>query len=325
MRRRAVLVEALLAATVCAAIIGAALGLGSKPFMDVVMRLSIYGLFAMSLNLLIGYTGLISFGHAMFFGFGAYAFGLLMQSGALSIPLAVAASLLATAALAAIIGALCIRLAAIYFAFLTLAFQMLLYSIILSWVSLTGGDQGLRGGIPRPPFLGIDLGSPTQVFIVTCIVFFASLLLIRQLVESPFGYSLRMVRDNSARALALGLPVQRYKLAAFVIAALFAGIAGMLMSLYVSGAYPNFAFWTLSGEGIFMIMLGGISVFLGPVVGAAIFLLLNDTITRFTEYHGIVMGVVLLCVVLGLRQGLLDVVVARLPQRRARRELRAAE
>jgi branched-chain amino acid transport system permease protein len=270
------------------------LALGSKPLMDLVLRLAIFGLFALSLNILVGYTGLISFGHAMFFGFGAYAFGLLMQAGGVSIPSAFAISILATAALAVVVGTLCIRLTAIYFAFLTLAFQMLLHAIILSWISLTGGDQGLRGGIPRPVFIGVNLADPRHFFVFVCVVAFVSIFLIRQVLEAPFGYTLRMIRDNADRARALGVPVQRYKLAAFVLAGSFAAVAGILMSLYVSGAYPNFAFWTQSGEAIFMIMLGGISVFLGPIVGAAAFLLLNDTITRYTEYNGLVLGIVLL-------------------------------
>ena len=312
MSRRSGLLEAALAGAACAAVTTLCLALASKPLMDMVLRLSIFGLFALSLNVLVGYTGLVSFGHAMFFGFGAYAFGLLMQAGGVSIPLAFAISLLATAALAAIVGALCIRLTAIYFAFLTLAFQMLLYEIILSWVSLTGGDQGLRGGIPRPVFIGVNLADPRHFFVLTCVVFFVSIFIMRQILEAPFGYTLRMLRDNTERARALGVPVERYKLAAFVIAGVFAAVAGVLMSLYVSGAYPNFAFWTQSGEAIFMIMLGGVSVFLGPIVGAAAFLLLNDMITRYTEYNGFFMGIVLLCVVLGLREGLLDVVVHRL-------------
>ncbi len=309
MMRRSALLEAALTAVACLAVTTLCLALGSKPLMDIVLRLAIFGLFALSLNILIGYTGLISFGHAMFFGFGAYAFGLLMQARGVSIPVAFAIAVLATAALAVVVGALCVRLTAIYFAFLTLAFQMLVHAIILSWVSLTGGDQGLRGGIPRPVFLGVNLADPRHFFVFACVVAFASIFLIRQILEAPFGYTLRVIRDNADRARALGVPVQRYKLAAFVFAGVFAAVAGILMSLYVSGAYPNFAFWTQSGDAIFMIMLGGISVFLGPVVGAAVFLLLNDTITRFTEYNGLVLGIVLLCVVLGLRAGLLDVVI----------------
>ena len=287
-------------------ITAATLAFGGKALLDVLMRLAIFGLLALSLNILVGYTGLVSFGHAMFFGLGSYTFGLLMQSGAVSIPVAALLTLVAALVWGGVVGMFCIRLDDIYFSFLTLAFQMLLYSIIVGFVSLTGGDQGLMGGIPRPPFLGIDLTDPKQLFVVTMAVFVTCVLVIRQIVQSPFGFALRMIRDNAERARFLGLPVQRYKLIAFVLSGLFGSISGILMSLYVSGAYPNFAFWSTSGDVIFMIILGGITVFLGPLVGAAVFLLLNDNITRMTEHHGIVMGVVLLAVVLGLRKGFLD-------------------
>jgi len=278
-----------------------------KATIDTLMRLSIFGLLALSLNMLVGYAGLVSFGHAMFFGFGAYMFGLLMQTNAVSIPVAALLTLAGTCVWGAVSGALCIRLTEIYFSFLTLAFQMLLYSIISGWVSLTGGDQGLMGGIPRPPFLGIDLGQPHQLFVLTVVVFTLCVLAIRQIVQSPFGYALRMIRDNPERARFLGVPVQRYKLQAFILSGVFGSISGILMSLYVSGAYPNFAFWTMSGDAIIMIILGGITVFTGPLVGAVVFELLNNYINRITEHHGMVMGVVLLLIVLGLRKGFLDV------------------
>ena len=299
--------EVLAGAVFAALVIGATLAFGDKALLDVLMRLAIFGLLALSLNILVGYTGLVSFGHAMFFGLGSYSFGLLMQSGVVSIPLAALITIVAACVWGAVVGVFCIRLDDIYFSFLTLAFQMLLYSVIIGWVSLTGGDQGLMGGIPRPPFLGINLAEPRQLFVLTMIVFVVCVLVIRQIVQSPFGFALRMIRDNAERARFLGLPVQRYKLIAFVLSGLFGAISGILMSLYVSGAYPNFAFWSMSGDAIFMIILGGLTVFLGPLVGAAVFLLLNDNITRMTEHHGIVMGIVLLAIVLGMRKGFLDV------------------
>ena len=299
--------EVLAGAVFAALVVGATLAFGDKALLDVLMRLAIFGLLALSLNILVGYTGLVSFGHAMFFGLGSYAFGLLMQSGVISIPLAALITIVAACVWGGVVGVFCIRLDDIYFSFLTLAFQMLLYSVIIGWVSLTGGDQGLMGGIPRPPFLGINLAEPRQLFVLTMIVFVVCVLVIRQIVQSPFGFALRMIRDNAERARFLGLPVQRYKLIAFVLSGLFGAISGILMSLYVSGAYPNFAFWSMSGDAIFMIILGGLTVFLGPLVGAAVFLLLNDNITRMTEHHGIVMGIVLLAIVLGMRKGFLDV------------------
>ena len=302
--------DILLAGVVLAGFLGLEFtGLGSSGLLDFAIRFAIFGLLAMSLNLLIGTTGLVSFGHAAYFGMGAYSFGLLMQSGGWSIPAAIAVAILATALLALVVGALCVRLSEIYFAFLTLAFQMLLHSLILSWIGLTGGDQGLMGGIPKPAFWGIELAKPAHLagFGMFCLLF--SVVLLRQIIRSPFGAALRMLRDNPDRAGFLGLSVYRYRLAAFVIAGAFAGLSGVLMSLYVSGAFPTFAFWTTSGEAIFMIMLGGIQVFLGPLVGTAIFLLLNDWITALTEHHGLFMGTILLIITLGLRKGLLDFIM----------------
>ena len=290
--------------------------IGSKSLDDFVIYVIAYGLLAMSLNLLVGYTGLTSFGHAMFFGAGgAYPFGLMMQNLDLGIPLAFALTILFAMALALVIGAICIRLTEIYFAFLTLAFQMLIYSIIISWVSFTGGDQGLMGGIPKPPFLGIDLGKSGHLYAFCCALFVVCLLLMRVLVQSPFGYTLRLIRDNAHRAGFLGVDVFRVKLTCFVIAAAFGAVGGLVLTLFVSGAYPNFAYWTMSGEAIFMIMLGGMNVFLGPVVGAAILHLLNDLVTHYTKHYGLFLGSLILLIVLGFRRGLLDFALEKLQPR----------
>jgi len=284
----------------------------SKALVDFVIRMAALGIFASSLNILIGYGGMVSFGHGMFFASGAYAFGLLMQKTGSSIPLAIALAVLFSAVLAGIVGAICVRLKEIYFAFLTLAFQMLLHSLIISWVPLTGGDQGLMGGIPRPSFLGIDMTDQFHLYVFACATLTACLLAMRHLMESPFGYTLRMIRDNAPRAQFLGIHVWRVRLAAFVLAGAFASVGGILMSLFVSGAYPEFAYWTMSGEGIFMIMLGGMSAFLGPLVGTALLLFLNDIVTRFTEYYGLTLGVVILLFALVFRRGVTDFVLEAL-------------
>jgi branched-chain amino acid transport system permease protein len=288
----------------------------SKALLDFVIRCAAYGLFATSLNLLVGYTGMISFGHGMFFGLGAYGFGLIMQRTSVPIPVAFVGTLLITTVVSAAIGAICVRLKEIYFAFVTLAFQMLIHSMILSWASLTGGDQGLRGGIPRPVFFGIDLSNHMHLYIVSCALLVIGLLLMRQIAQSPFGYTLRMIRDNASRASFIGIDVWRAKLTIFVMAALFASTGGIVMSLFVSGAYPEFAFWTISGEGIFINMLGGVTTFLGPMVGTVLLLIMNDTVTRLTEYYGIVLGIVILFFAIGLRKGLMDFVVEWYEQRR---------
>ncbi len=286
---------------------------------DFLVYVFAYGLLAMSLNLLVGFTGLVSFGHAAFFASGAYIFGLLMQTGRVSLPLAMLAAVGGTALLALVIGAICVRLEGIYFAFITLAFQMFLYSVILTWVGLTGGDQGLRGGIPRPPVLGLDLNEARTLYASCAVVFAACLLLMRQVVQSPFGYTLRMIRDNPQRAVFVGVNVARIKLAVFVLAGAMAGVGGIILALFVSGAYPEFGFWTTSGEAIFMLMLGGTRVFLGPLVGTVILQVLNRYITIVTEHYGMVLGVIILVFVLGLRRGAADFVWDRLAARRRAR------
>jgi branched-chain amino acid transport system permease protein len=277
----------------------------SKGLSDFVVRLSAFAIFATSLNLLVGYAGMVSFGHGLFFGLGAYSFALSMQKLQVSIPAAFGLTILISALTALVVGAICVRLKEIYFSFLTLAFQMLLYSIIIAWTPVTGGDQGLTGGLPRPPFLGIHLAEPRHLYWFCCAVLVLSLGLMWHFAQSPFGYTLRMIRDNPDRAGFLGVTVWRMRLLAFVIAGIFGGIAGMIMSLFVSSAYPDFAYWTISGEGVFMIMLGGISVFFGPLVGAMILLLLNDIVTRFTQHYGLVLGIIILVFALGLRKGVL--------------------
>jgi branched-chain amino acid transport system permease protein len=309
MRRRSAALDLVIAVAAFVAIAATAIFASSNAVLDFIIRCSALGLFATSLNLLVGYAGMVSFGHGMFFGLGAYAFGLIMQNAGLPVPVAVLASLAIAAVVALVVGAICIRLDEIYFAFVTLAFQMLLYSLIVSWVPLTGGDQGLRGGIPRPVFFGIDLGNQTQLAVASAALLVGGLLLMRHIVESPFGYTLRLVRDNPTRASFLGIGVYRARLTVFVIAGVIGSLGGIVMCLFVSGAYPEFANWTMSGEAIFIIMLGGLATFLGPTVGTVILLFLNDVVTRFTEYYGLTLGIVILLFALGLRKGLLDFVI----------------
>ena len=289
----------------------------TKPALrDFLIYVMAYGLLAMSLNLLVGLTGLVSFGHAAFFASGAYIFGILMQTGKFSIPVAMLTTVLGTALLSLVIGAICVRLKEIYFSFITLAFQMFLHSIILTWVSLTGGDQGLRGGIPRPPFLGIDLSNNTTLYVFCVVVFVLCVGLMRQIWQSPFGYTLRLIRDNPNRAIFLGVNIARMKLGVFVLASAMASVGGMLLALFVSGAYPDFGFWTTSGEAIFMIMLGGTQLFFGPIIGTVLLRLLEHFVSIYTEHHGLVLGVVILIIVLGLRQGVADYVVDWLKRRK---------
>ena len=280
----------------------------SRVALDFVIRLAAFGLFATSLNILVGYGGMVSFGHAMFFGGGAYAFGLLMQKGGASIPVAIVGAVVFCALLGLVVGAICVRLKEIYFSFLTLAFQMLIHSIIITWTSLTGGDQGLMGGIPRV-WGSINLADAQTLYWFSCIVGVLCLFLMRYILQSPFGYTLRMVRDNADRAKFLGIDVWRVRLYAFILASCFAGVGGIIMALFVSGAYPEFSYWTMSGEAVFMILMGGLHIFIGPVVGAGLLMVFNDIITRTTEYHGLALGVIVLIFALGFKRGIADFAV----------------
>jgi len=279
-----------------------------KAFPDFVIRMSAYAVFATSLNLLIGYGGMVSFGHGLFFGLGAYSFALMLQKLGVSVPVALMGTVGISALVAFIVGAICIRLKEIYFAFLTLAFQMLFHSSIIAWTDVTGGDQGLTGGIPRPSFLGIRLDDPVHLYVFCVVMLIGSLLIMRHLLQTPFGFSLRMIRDNPDRCGFLGIRVWRVKLLAFVVAGIFGAIGGLIMSLYISSAYPDFAYWTMSGEAIFMILLGGMTVFLGPLVGAVTLLLLTDVISStpaLRDYNMLVLGLIILVFALGLRKGIL--------------------
>jgi len=323
MRKSSALRDLLLAGAALAILAALPLVFPGKHLSDFIIRMSAFAVFATSLNLLVGYGGMVSFGHGMFYGLGAYSFALLMQKMGTSIPMAFLLTVLISAGVATVVGAICIRLKEIYFAFLTLAFQMLLHSLIIAWTPVTGGDQGLTGGVPRPEFLGIRLDDPEHLYLFCCFVLVASLFLMYHFVQSPFGYTLRMIRDNPRRVGFLGVQVWHVRLLAFVVAGIFGSIGGLLMSLFVSSAYPDFAYWTISGEGVFMILLGGIGVFLGPVVGAIVLLLLSDIVTGFTEYFGLVLGVVIVSFALGLRKGLLGTLWELWRDRRGGRALAA--
>ena len=275
-----------------------------------ITQILIMALFAVSLNLLVGYTGMISFGHAAYYGVGAYSVGILLQKYSTSLlgSLFIAVSFAALAAV--IIGFFCIRLGEIYFAMLTMAFAQIVYTIVVKWTPMTGGDQGLIGGIPKPPlsFLGLsfDIGTPLNFYFFTVVLVIGSFILCKFIVDSPFGAILKTIRDNSLRAYFIGIPVKIYQLIIFVIAGTLAGLSGALMALFISGAYPDFTYWTKSAEPIFMILVGGMGSLLGPILGAAIFNLLTAYITMYTHLYELIMGSVLVIFILSLKKGIVD-------------------
>lgn len=273
--------------------------------LDLISFVLVYGLFAMSLNLLVGYTGLVSFGHAMFFAVGAYGFCLLLQAGWGLIP-AMLGAIGSSALLACVVGALSVRLQEIYFSFITLALAMLLYNVIEIWTPVTGADQGLTGMMGQATLWGVGVSGGIGRYQFIAAVFCVSAFAMYALIRSSFGATLRMVRDNEQRCIHLGVNVHLTKLAAFVVAGFFGAIAGVMGTLLVSGAFPTMAFWTTSADAIFAILLGGSRVFYGPLAGALLWRVLVDGTTRYTGNTSLVLGAIILVIVLLVRKGPVD-------------------
>ena len=282
----------------------------SKFLINYMTQILILALFAVSLNLLVGYTGMISFGHAAYYGVGAYSVGILLQKYSTSLLGSLLVAVVLAALAAAIIGFFCIRLGEIYFAMLTMAFAQIVYTIVVKWTSMTGGDQGLIGGIPKPPisFLGlaVDIGPPLNFYFFTVVLVMGSFFIAKVIVDSPFGAILKTIRDNSLRTSFIGIPVKVYQLIIFTIAGALAGLSGALMALFISGAYPDFTYWTKSAEPIFMILVGGMGSLFGPILGAAILNLLTAYITMYTQLYELIMGIILVIFILSLKKGIAD-------------------
>ncbi|MGH7278466.1 MAG: branched-chain amino acid ABC transporter permease [Candidatus Rokuibacteriota bacterium] len=274
--------------------------LGSRFYTFVATDVAILALFAVSLNLLLGYTGLVSFGHAAYFGVGAYTTGILMKKLAVPFVLAFPAAGVMAGLMALVFGFFCVRLTKIYFAMLTLAFAQIVWAICFKWNAVTGGEQGMPE-IPYPdlawmerlPLLG-DYRTSDHFYFLTVVLVALCLWVLRRVVGSPFGRILTTIRENPERAEFIGVDVRRYELIAFVIAGAFAGLAGGLFGIFNRGVFPDFAFWPKSAEVLIMTILGGMGYFYGPAVGALVLLLLNLQITSYTEYWPAVLGTILI-------------------------------
>lgn len=271
----------------------------------VVLALDIllYGLFAVSVDLLLGFAGLLSFGHAAFWGGAGYVAGLAAKELRLAYPLAALAGTLAAMALAVPIGYLSIRRSGIYFAMVTLAFAQMLFYIANEWRDVTGGENGLQG-IPKLGFDGRSVGRSTDFYYAALPLLFLGYLAAWRIVHSPFGHVLVAIRDNEARAQALGYPTARYKLVAFVLSAGIAGLAGSLFALGHGFASLENLHWTTSGGVVLMAVLGGIGTLWGSVLGAGLVLLLRDQLSGITDASGVITGAVFVALVLGFRRGI---------------------
>jgi len=300
---------------------------GSRFYTFLATDVAILALFATSLNLLLGYTGLVSFGHAAYFGVGAYTTGLLMKQLAVPFLLALPAAGVLAAVFALVFGFFCVRLTKIYFAMLTLAFAQIVWAICFKWNDVTGGEQGMPD-IPYPdlawmerlPWAG-SLRTSDHYYLVVVVIVALALWILRRIVESPFGRILTTIRENPERAEFIGVNVRRHELVAFVLAGAFAGLAGGLFGIFNRGVFPDFVYWAKSSEVLIMTILGGMGHFYGPAVGALVLLVLNQQITSYTEYWPFVLGTILIVLLFVFPGGIVGALAVG--ARRLRRSARA--
>jgi branched-chain amino acid transport system permease protein len=269
----------------------------------------IWGLLAMSSDILIGYTGIVSFGHSAFFGLGMYgAAAALMTTKPPSLWLALGYGLVAAAAVAAFVAYFSTRLRDIYFAITTLIFSQIFYVVIFTSTELTGGENGLnfsRPALAIPGLFSIPFDATTLHWFVLAVVVI-SFLVLRRITQSPFGMVLQSIRENEARTRAIGYPTERYKIVAVMLSGLFAGLAGVLYAVQNRFAAPDFVFFVVSGEVVIYNVIGGIGTLVGPILGAAFFQLLREGFSRFfTEYYLIPVGMIFIAMVIFMPQGLL--------------------
>ena len=286
------------------------------PYKALATQVLIYGLFALGFNLLYGFTGLLSFGHAAYWGLGAYGTGIaLAKLKVASLWAALGAGLLLAGVGGVIVGFFCLRRRGIYFAMLSLAFAQLLYFIAFHMADITGGDDGLRG-IQLPPLslpgLSVSLESSLAFYYFALVLVTLALLVLKRILDSPFGAVLQAIRENSDRAGACGYDIRGIKLLSFVFSALFCGLAGGLDALRLAVVPVESLYWTTSGQVVIMTLLGGAGTFFGPFVGAATFLVLEDRLSVFTESWPLFIGLIFMAFVLFLPKGIWGTLLARL-------------
>jgi branched-chain amino acid transport system permease protein len=268
----------------------------------VTTEMIIMGLFALSLNLILGFGGMVSFGHAAFFGVGAYTVALLMKKAGVSLFFALCAAPVTAAIAATIIGWFCVRLIGLYFAILTLAFSQLLFMIVFQWYTFTGGDDGIHG-IPRPEYL-----TAINYYLLCLAIFVVCFLIMRTIVNSSFGLTIRTIRENMERSKFIGINVRRFQWLNFVIAGSFAGLAGGLFTELNRFSQTEFLHWSKSAEPILASLVGGMYSLVGPVIGSTILIFLKIVVQQLhkglVEKWAIILGLILLVVVLFAPTGL---------------------
>jgi branched-chain amino acid transport system permease protein len=277
--------------------------LGQLYYIDLIRRVMIFGIAAVSLNLILGYGGLVSFGHAAYLGVGGYSVGILAFYGVHNGWLQWSLAILASALVALVIGAISVRTRGIYFIMITLAFTQMLYYLGIS-VEEYGGDDGMRLKV-KSQFSGlIDLNDPVASYYLALALLLGAIYLVHRLVHSRFGMVLRAAKSNEARSRAIGFSPYPYQLAAFVIAGALCGLAGALLANHTAYITPAFMDWTRSGEIMFMVILGGMATAPGPALGAFALLVVEDLLAGWTQHWQVILGPLLVLCVLFFKRGL---------------------
>ena len=283
----------------------------SEFYLTILCEALVMSMLALSFNLLFGYTGQLSFGQAAFYGLGGYAVAMLVTKVHFNFWLSILAGILVAGIIGLIVGYFCVRLRGIYFAVLTLAFGQLIFFIIFKWHDFTGGDDGIQGIFP-PEFLK----SPTAYYYFILLVFIASTYVLWRIIRSPFGQTLKSMRENSERTEFLGINIARYQLIAFVIAAAFAGLAGAIWVPFYRSVAPSYLNWIKSGEPVMAAILGGPSLFYGPILGMFIMTFFHSWVLGFTIYWPVVMGALILLIIFFLPGGILGFAEEKWQQRK---------
>jgi len=279
------------------------------------MKVLCFALFACAFNLLIGYVGLLSFGHAMFFGSAAYVSAHSVKVLGWPPELGILAGAAVAGSLGLLTGLIAIRRQGIYFAMITLALAQMVFFFCLQ-AKFTGGEDGIQG-VPRSAFLGlIDIRNDLSLYFLVLAIFCAGFLVIYRTIHSPFGQVLKAIRENEARAISLGYAVERYKLIAFVISAALSGLAGATKAIVFQLATLTDVTWQMSGEVVLMTLVGGLGTVFGPIVGAAVIITMQNYLARFGEWVLVIQGVIFVVTVLVFRRGIIGEIAAAFSKRR---------
>lgn len=285
---------------------------GAAPFflasfhISLLTEILILAIFALSLNILVGYTGLVSLGHAAFFGAGAYAAGLIGKHVSAEIVMTLLGGVLVSLVLALVVGIFCMKVNGFYFLMLTLAFSQMVYSFIYQSTTLTGGSNGLTG-ISTPSIFGLELSNVVWVFYVTAIIFLILYAGLSIFVKSPYGRILVGIKENETRLKSMGYNTKIYRYVAFVLSGTLGGLSGVLFTYFNGFIAPTNVYWTMSGTVLIMVLIGGAGTMIGPVLGAALIVILETVIATYTDMWMLLLGAIFIFFVIFLPEGIYGV------------------